>query len=111
MQVETRELENQGAVLTFAAPTALDATNGDDLRERFQAASAAYDRVIVDCSAVTFMDSSALGAFVTLHRRLIEKGGVLRLAAVGPSVTMVLQMTRLDRVFAIYQSVAEAEQA
>ncbi len=111
MKITTRELGPQAVVVGFDAPTALDASNGDALRQSLNEISDACSRVIVDLSDVTFVDSSALGAFVGLLRRLRQKDGELKLAALRPPVLMILELTRLDNVFSIYLTVDDAEAA
>ncbi|RZU50705.1 anti-sigma B factor antagonist [Krasilnikovia cinnamomea] len=65
-------------------------------------------RVVVDLAGVSFMDSSALGALVTAYKALREAGGRLGLAAVQPAVRSVLEITSVDRVIAVYDSVEAA---
>jgi len=108
MMIGKRELDGGVVVVEFAAETALDASTGEALREALTAVGNDYASVIVDFGAVSFLDSSALGAFVALLRRLKQKDGVLRLAALRPGVRMIFEVTRLDRVFATAASVDEA---
>ncbi|MGD9740935.1 MAG: STAS domain-containing protein [Bauldia sp.] len=64
-------------------------------------------RVVIDVGKVSFVDSSGLGAMVALLKR-IGPTGALVLADVQPAVAKLLALTRLDRVFEIRKSVAEA---
>jgi anti-anti-sigma factor len=54
-----------------------------------------------DCSALDFVDSSGLGALITMQKLANERGGKLRLLAPRPTVVQVLELTRLHRVFEI----------
>lgn len=58
-------------------------------------------RLILDFSATTFLDSSGLGALVICRRLCVEHHTALQLKEVGPQVMMVLTMTDLDKVFDI----------
>jgi len=109
MRTARRELSNGGVVVSFDGEVALDAATNEALREELTQLGNGYERIVVDFTNVTFLDSSALGAFVGLLRRLNQKGGALRLAALRPGVRMVFEVTRLDRVFATAATVAEAE--
>jgi anti-sigma B factor antagonist len=53
----------------------------------------------LDMSAVKFVDSSALGALVGVYKACA--GVRVRLIGVVPSVLGLLKLTRMDRVFAI----------
>ena len=65
-------------------------------------------RIVVDLSATEFLDSSGLGALIAGLKTARQAGGDLRIAALGPQVSTVLQLTNLDRVLRPYGSVAEA---
>ena len=59
------------------------------------------EKLILDFSSTTFLDSSGLGALV-ICRRFCEKSGTqLQLKEVGSQVMLVLSMTDLDKVFEI----------
>lgn len=108
MQIVTHELGGGALLLAFEGETALDASTTDALRAALGELGEHYDRIIVDFGNVGFLDSSALGAFVALLRRLTQKGGSLRIAALRPSVKMIFEVTRLDRVFVSAETVDEA---
>jgi anti-anti-sigma factor len=69
-----------------------------------------YPRMIVDFSAVSHMSSSALGMLITLHKRIREKGGILKLCCVQPAIYEVFVITRLNEIFDICGSIDEAMQ-
>ncbi len=54
-----------------------------------------------DCSSMNFVDSSGLGALISMQKLANERGGKLRLLAPKPSMVQVLELTRLHRVFEI----------
>jgi anti-sigma B factor antagonist len=59
-------------------------------------------RVVVDLSAVTFIDSTALGVLIGGVRRLHEAGGAMALVVASRPVERVLSITGLERVFTIH---------
>lgn len=63
------------------------------------AASAGGD-VVLDMSAVQFMDSSGLGALIAVFKQM-PKGHRLMLARPGENVMRVLKLTRMDTIFTI----------
>lgn len=54
-----------------------------------------------DCSTLEFVDSSGLGALISLQKLTNERGGKLRLLSPKPNVVQLLELTRLHRVFEI----------
>ncbi|MFZ5851119.1 MAG: STAS domain-containing protein [Actinomycetota bacterium] len=65
-------------------------------------------RLILDFSAVSFLDSSGLGALIGARRRAQLTGTRVELAAPSDRVLEVLRLTALDRVFPVHASVADA---
>jgi anti-sigma B factor antagonist len=68
---------------------------------------AGHDRLVVDLSLATFMDSTALGVLVGVKRRL---DGDARLAIVctRPNVLKIFEFAGMDGVFAIFPTLDEA---
>jgi len=64
--------------------------------------------LVVDLSNVKFIDSVALGALVVLLRRVKKTDGALGLVGLSGHVQRMFQVTSLDRVFDLYDSVASA---
>jgi anti-sigma B factor antagonist len=68
-----------------------------------------HARMIIDLSAVPFMDSSGLGAIVGCLKRLREAGGDLALVTLpGSPPSKLLSLTGLDRAIPTYASADEA---
>ncbi len=65
-------------------------------------------RLIVDLSAVTFMDSSALRILCTAHGRADHEGGWLRLVYTLPQIGTLLTATHLTVRFPCHATVADA---
>ncbi|AAV96636.1 STAS domain-containing protein [Ruegeria pomeroyi] len=65
------------------------------------------DRVVLDLSQVTFIDSSGLGAIVASMKQL---GGNRRLDLAGltPVVDKVFRLTRMDTVFNLFTTLDDA---
>jgi anti-sigma B factor antagonist len=66
--------------------------------------------VVVDLSAVEFLDSTGLGTLVSLMK-MMGGHGTLALAGPQPPVRRLLQITQLDRVFRLFDTQPEAEAA
>jgi anti-sigma B factor antagonist len=57
--------------------------------------------LVLDLEAVTFIDSTGLGALVELHNASRESGQQLRLRRIPERVQSLLRITGLDALFAV----------
>jgi anti-sigma B factor antagonist len=48
-----------------------------------------------------FIDSTGLGALVSIYKKCSEKGGSTKLKSLKPDVEKLFKLTRLDKVFEI----------
>ncbi|MBY6082889.1 STAS domain-containing protein [Ruegeria arenilitoris] len=64
-------------------------------------------RIILDLSAVEFIDSSGLGAIVASMKQL-GNGRRLELAGLQPVVAKVFRLTRMDTVFKLHPNLDDA---
>jgi anti-sigma B factor antagonist len=65
-------------------------------------------RLVIDLSAIEFIDSSGLGALIAALKIARKSGGDLRIAAPTRQVCTVLELSNLDRVLRPYESVDSA---
>lgn len=72
-----------------------------------KAAAEGPARVVIDLAAVSFLDSSGLGALVAAMK-LLAPDRALELAALQPNVARVFRLTRMDSVFRIHEGREEA---
>ena len=99
-------VEGKAAVVRLAGE--LDLYTADAVREALvRALDPAPERVVVDLADVTFIDSTALGVLIEARRRLPDVGR-FRLASPGLEVRRALEVSGLDRHFAIADSVDAA---
>ena len=64
--------------------------------------------VLFDLSRMVHVDSSGLGALVSILQRVNSNGGVIKLASLQPRPRIVFDITKIYRVFDIYNTVEEA---
>jgi len=67
--------------------------------------------IILNLSKVSMMDSSGLGVLVSSYTSIQKKGGNLILAGLGKGLQNLIAITKLTRVFDIYESEEEAVQS
>ncbi len=58
-------------------------------------------KLIVSLASVDIMSSAALGKLITLNKKAAACGGALKLSDVNAHISLVLSVTRLDRLFDI----------
>ncbi len=66
--------------------------------------------VLVDFQYVTFMNSSGLGALVSTLRVVRSAGAELFLCSLSEQVRMIFELTKMDRVFKMFNSRNEFEE-
>lgn len=65
------------------------------------AATPAEDVVVIDMSAVEFLDSTALAALVRYRNATVARGGSVTLVIANPLVQRIFDITNFDREFKI----------
>jgi anti-sigma B factor antagonist len=89
----------------------LDLYNAGVVRDALLACCAeSPERLIVDLSAVKFIDSTALGVLIEARTRMENRRGFL-LAAPGLETRRALEISGLDRHFAVHESLDSARSA
>jgi|APFre7841882590_1041340.scaffolds.fasta_scaffold02689_3 anti-sigma B factor antagonist len=65
-------------------------------------------KLILDLGGVSFMDSSGLSVLISAFKAAQAKGGKVALLNLTPAVRSLIELTRLQQVFAIYDDEAIA---
>ncbi|HID10543.1 MAG TPA: anti-sigma factor antagonist [Candidatus Latescibacteria bacterium] len=68
-------------------------------------------KLVVDLSGQKFVDSSFLGALVVGLKRATAKGGNVKLVGLQPTVRSMFDLTRLSKVFEVFDTEEEALQS
>ena len=90
----------------------LDGTKAGQFRQEIsQLVEANVDIVLIDFQDVTFMDSSGLGALVPALKTVRAAGSKLFICSVNEQIKMLFELTSMDRVFEIFPSREEFENA
>jgi anti-sigma B factor antagonist len=86
----------------------VDLQSSPGVRQQLLACFEDTARVVVDLAGVTYIDSSGVASLVEAFQMARKKGGAFSLVSVSPAVMRVLNLARLDKVFAIHPSVDAA---
>jgi anti-sigma B factor antagonist len=65
-------------------------------------------KFLIDCSQTGYIDSSGLGALVSLSKKVRELGGELRIAGLNEDLRSLFELTKLDTLFQISPTAEEA---
>lgn len=80
----------------------LDAASARDFKLEIESAwPAGIDRVEIELGQVDFIDSSGIGALLSVYKRLTAPAAGVRLSRVKPAVQSVIELLRLHRIFEI----------
>ena len=89
--------ENESAVLSLRGE--LDALSCPELRPVLDSLAEDGRRVTVDLSELRLIDSSGVGAMVSLYKRVRANGGEVRFVGVTAQPLVIFKLLRLDRAF------------
>ncbi|BDI31380.1 anti-sigma-B factor antagonist [Capsulimonas corticalis] len=64
--------------------------------------------IIINMANVSYMDSSGFGTLLSATKRLRPMNGALYLVACNEAITRMLQITRLNTIFGVYETEDEA---
>lgn len=102
--------DRSGAVPAVVARGELDAFAEPDVSAAFSEV-ADEQRIVVDLEAVSFLDSTALGAVVRSVREIGERGGQALIVLPSTPARRIFEITTLDRVLPTSPSRAQAVEA
>jgi len=86
----------------------LDIATTPTLRDVLEGLEGACERVVLDLSALTFMDSTGIRLAVTEHQRATADGFHFVIAGAEGNVMKILRLTGLDVVLPLAPDVASA---
>jgi anti-sigma B factor antagonist len=103
------ETKGSSGVTTVQVDGQLIVGNRHELKELVQAALDRGDRrLLIDFSQTGYIDSSGLGALVSVSKRIRESGGELRLAGLNEDLRSLFELTKLDTLFTITETPEQA---
>jgi anti-sigma B factor antagonist len=83
--------------------------NRQELKDLVQAAlDRGERRLLIDFSRTGYIDSSGLGALVSISKKVREAGGELRLSGLNEDLRSLFELTKLDTLFAIAETPQQA---
>jgi anti-sigma B factor antagonist len=105
MEIITKH-SNKAQILILSGR--LDGKNPATFKERLAQELLVNNRIIVDLTKVKYMDSTGLGVLVGSLKKAYAEEGDIRLVNPSAEVRMLMELTRVDKVFQIYGGLEEA---
>ena len=107
LQIEVGELENGISVLLVHGE--VDMSSSTEVRAKLSPLmQPGRKAILVNLLNVTYMDSSGIATLVEGLQQSMKLGIAFRLVELNPAVRDVFKLARLESVFQIYESVADA---
>lgn len=100
--------ENRSEVIIVGLSGILEVSLQQTLKDKLIQIAREQNDLVLDFSEVSFIDSSCLGALVSLAKTLREQKGDIKLVRLTEDVQSIFQITRLDRIFEIFETVDSA---
>ncbi|GGT35438.1 STAS domain-containing protein [Streptomyces purpureus] len=103
------EVRTQGTSEIVTPVGELDHHTAELLRSPLETALAeGRSRLVVDCSRLEFCDSTGLNVLLAARLKAEADGGGVHLAAMGPVVARVFEITGAEAVFTVHDSLEAA---
>ena len=101
--------QTQGTAAVFLVEGQVDMHTSPDLRGHLRTALQGRSTpIVVDLTAVAFIDSSGLATLIEALQAVSKYGGRLRLCGLSPAVQNLFRLSNLTSIFDIRPSLKEA---
>ncbi len=105
-------IQNDGdvTIVSFLDRNILDEGNIQSISEEITTIieKMGVPKLLISFEDVEHLSSAALGALITISNRVRQRDGQLCLSDINPQIFEVFKITKLDKLFQIYKTTAEA---
>ena len=103
------KVEKRDGVTIVSTNEKLDAVNAPKLKEIVQEiAQAGGAKLVMDMEKTRLIDSSGCGALLVSLKVLVKNHGDMKIVRPTPEALIVFQLTRLHKVFEIFENLESA---
>ena len=107
-KMDTHTLDN--GVPVIALQGEVDVYTAPQLKQQMiPLLEAGTKQMLIDLTQVEYFDSTALGVLIGGLKRMRERDGNLSLVCPSPRIRRVFEITGLDKIFDIYNSMEDAQ--
>ncbi|RMF57655.1 MAG: anti-sigma factor antagonist [Calditrichaeota bacterium] len=109
LKINTKQVDT---IMVLSLRGRVDVTTVNELREAVKKLSEeGYKNFVFDMGRIDFIDSIGLGALVTCLRIAVKNDGDVKLAKLQGHVRAIVEITRLHKLFDIFEDVESAIKA
>ncbi|WP_459541259.1 STAS domain-containing protein [Parvimonas micra] len=94
------DLKKDGELLFVDLQGDLDINSNKEFKEKVNSVQG-VKKIIVNCENLSYIDSTGLGAFISIYKHIKEKGEKLVITGLKPHIKKIFLITDLDKVFEI----------
>jgi len=107
------EYTENAIIVAFTDEKILEEKDIQALQESIMSVIEQAERVnlILDFCNVRFLSSAVLGLLIRISKKVYERAGQLRLCSINPKIYEIFKITRLTKIFDIYQDVESAAES
>jgi anti-sigma B factor antagonist len=106
MQISQKDVNG---VTTYEIKGDIDINSSPDIRNAFEkVVKTKAMKVLVNLNGVSYVDSSGLATLVEMLKKTRSYGGKLRISNLEPKVKSLFEITKLEKLFEIFETAEEA---
>ena len=109
MEITTEKTDS--IIVVGLAADSLDASNTNEFKSAAAQAIVEKAKMVRDLAQVQFIDSSGIGAILSLLRKVSETGGDLKLSGLNQQPRTVFELSRLHHILDTYAAREAAAKA
>ncbi|MBF1275562.1 MAG: STAS domain-containing protein [Parvimonas micra] len=94
------DLRQEGDKLFVDLQGDLDINSNKEFKEKVNSVKGVKN-ITVNCENLSYIDSTGLGAFISIYKNIKEKGEKLVITGLKPHIKKIFLITDLDKVFKI----------
>lgn len=94
------DLKKDGELLFVDLQGDLDINSNKEFKEKVNSVQG-VKKIIVNCENLSYIDSTGLGAFISIYKNIKEKGEKVVITGLKPHIKKIFLITDLDKVFEI----------
>ena len=80
----------------------LDSSNTNEFKAQAGSGIGIANKVVLDLTGVTFIDSTGLGALLSILRTMRERNGNFRVCCAAKAIQLLFELVRIDKILDIH---------
>ena len=107
------EYAENATIIAFIDERILEEKDIQALQESIMSVIEQAERInlILDFCNVRFLSSAVLGLLIRISKKVYERDGQLKLCNISPNIYEIFKITRLTKIFDIYQDIESATES